>query len=686
MQRAPRCVLWVPASKTRSFITCAQRSLASPASEPLSSPPSPAIHLRNYQEECIQSVLSYLNKGHKRLGISLATGSGKTVIFTQLIDRIKPSQPSATQTLIIAHRRELVEQAAKHCSNAYPTKLVEIEMGNLQASGSADITVASVKSLNSGHRISKFDPARFKLVIVDEAHHIVASSYMDTLRHFGLVKSRDAAYSPTDMLQHSGPATSSGTAYPPALIGVSATLSRFDGIRLSDAIDHIVYHKDYIDMIQDNWLSNVIFTTVQSKADISRVKKGPSGDFQTGDLSTAVNNAETNEITVRSWLSKAADRKSTLVFCVDLAHLTALTAAFRSHNVDARFVTGDTSKQIRGERLDAFRNRQYPVLLNCGVFTEGTDIPNIDCVLLARPTRSRNLLVQMIGRGMRLHPEKTNCHVIDMVASLNVGIVSTPTLFGLDPAETVNEADVDQMRSLQERKELEGLREQEVEAAETVKPRRLPAQELPQNITFTDYGSVYDLIDDASADRHIRGMSALAWVLVGENRYILSSQNGEYLTIETPPASAGPGELVRVWYTQKVPEESYHVGNSPFMRPRQVARSLTFSDAVHAADTFATSRFPWRYVQHTQRWRKMPATEGQLMFLNKFRDMDDQLNADRISKGKAGDMITKLKHGAKGWFSRLEASKRKKSRIQNGVQEAASRRRREQVKVGPLTS
>ncbi|KAL8952840.1 MAG: hypothetical protein Q9222_001275 [Ikaeria aurantiellina] len=184
----------------------------------------PTVRLRDYQEECIQSVLSYLEKGHKRLGISLATGSGKTVIFTQLIDRIEPLQNGATQTLILAHRRELVEQAARHCANAYPTKSIDIEMGNLFATGNADITVASVRSIMSGDRISKFDPRKFKLVLVDEAHHIVASSYMDTLQHFGLVKSNESGYRP-------------------ALVGVSATLSRFDGIRLSDAIDHIVYHK-----------------------------------------------------------------------------------------------------------------------------------------------------------------------------------------------------------------------------------------------------------------------------------------------------------------------------------------------------------------------------------------------------------------------------------------------------------
>ena len=104
-------------------------------------------------------------------------------------------------------------------------------MGNLHASGGADITIASVWSIASGDRMLKFDPSRFKLVLVDEAHHIVAAKFMETLNHFGLLlKDSTNAESPT----------------PAALVGVSATLSRFDGLRLSDALDHIVYHK-YVD-------------------------------------------------------------------------------------------------------------------------------------------------------------------------------------------------------------------------------------------------------------------------------------------------------------------------------------------------------------------------------------------------------------------------------------------------------
>jgi ATP-dependent helicase IRC3 len=188
-------------------------------------PPLPKIQLREYQEECIQAVLAYINAGHKRLGVSLATGSGKTVIFTHLIDRIPPTG-NASQTLILAHRRELVEQAARHCTLAYPDKHVDIEMGNSQASGAADITVASIQSITSGERLQKFDPSRYKLVLVDEAHHIVSQTYLDVLEHFGLRHASD---------------WNKTTA--PVLVGVSATFSRFDGRALGAAIDHIVYHR-----------------------------------------------------------------------------------------------------------------------------------------------------------------------------------------------------------------------------------------------------------------------------------------------------------------------------------------------------------------------------------------------------------------------------------------------------------
>ena len=529
-------------------------------------------------------------------------------------------------------------------------------MGPLHASGSADITVASIQSITSGDRISKFEPKRFKLVLVDEAHHIVAAGYMKMLEYFGLSQPQ-----PTS----------------PALVGVSATLSRFDGVGLGAALDHVVYHKDYIDMIGEKWLSDVIFTTVQSKADISKVKKGANGDFQPGELSQAVNTDQINEITVKSWRTKAEGRKSTLVFCVDLAHVAGLTNKFREHGIEAQFVTGETPKAERSARLDAFRQGQFPVLLNCGVFTEGTDIPNIDCVLIARPTKSRNLLVQMIGRGMRLHHEKENCHIIDMVASLETGIVTTPTLFGLDPAELVEEAKVEDMKEMQKLREEEVIRRQNLEsinAYSTEVPRR--------SVTFTDYDSVFDLIADTSEDLHIRAMSPHAWVCVAQDKYILANPSGSYLRIEKDAESSTKRYIVTE--TVVLRPSASRPFKAPFMKPRRIAGGLTFADTLHAADTFARSKYPFQFIARSQPWRNRPATESQIMFLNKLRPKDDQLTPEDVTKGNAGDMITKLKHGAKGRFTGIEADRRRLGRMRLKTEQAQALKEREQVSVGPF--
>lgn len=617
---------------------------------------STSLKLRPYQEECIEAVLDYVSKGERRLGISLATGSGKTVIFSHLIDRIPIPTRNATQTLILAHRRELVEQAAKHCRALYPEKSVEVEMGSSSASGVADITIASVPSLVSGGRLLKFDPDRFKLVLVDEAHHIVAPSYLEVLRHFNLIQ--DGLKSHT------------------ALVGVSATFSREDGLSLGKAIDHIVYHKDYVDFIKDDWLSNVIFTTVKSGADLSKVRSS-RGDFQAGSLSKAVNTEKNNAMVVRSWLAKASKRKSTLVFCVDLAHVASLTAIFRHHGIDAQFITGDTDAKVRKTRLEAFKAGKYPVLINCGIFTEGTDIPNIDCVVLARPTKSRNLLVQMMGRGLRKYENKENCHVLDFVASLETGIVTTPTLFGLDPDELVEDADAATLRNLKEQKENERVREL------ASNPQNLPLGEVQDssklmgNVVFTDYDDVNDLIEDTSGERHIRAISPYAWVQVGEGHYILSTAGGDYITIKHTEKS------FEVIYTRKL---SLKIGKSksPYARPRLLATVQRFGEAVRAADKFAKEKMPFFAISKNASWRRTPASDTQIAFVNTLRDESEKLEEGSITKGQAADWITKIKHGARGRFNRITNAKRKAEKITVKMDKFQEMQRKARVSVGPV--
>lgn len=525
-------------------------------------------------------------------------------------------------------------------------------MGASHATGTADITIASVQSLTSKDRLDKFDPSQFKLVLVDEAHHIVAAGYLKVLGHFGLDQKQKQS---------------------PTLVGVSATFSRFDGVKLGAAIDEIVYHKDYVDMISDKWLSDVVFTTVESTANLSKVKSGAFGDFQTGELSKVVNTDQVNNVAVRSWMAKAGDRKSTLVFCVDLAHVSGLTHKFREHGYDARFVTGDTPKLERGETLDAFKRGEFPVLVNCGVFTEGTDIPNIDCIMLARPTRSRNLLVQMIGRGMRLHPGKKNCHIIDMVSSLDTGIVTTPTLFGLDPGELVNNVSVNDMRKLKDHKRAEERRQQEAYL--------MPGSPTPspaEAVTFTDYSSVIDLISDTSGERHIRALSEYAWVQISTDRYVLSAPSGSYLRIEPIPEPKPNGPTWRALEIRALPPGT---AKSPYATPREILTAATFTDAVHGADSYASHAFPHTYIHRHQDWRKLAPTQGQIDFVNRLRGNVKPLTAADLSKGRAADMITKLKHGARGQFAKLEAQQRRRAKQASVLD---SRMDRERVRVGPL--
>ncbi|KAL1305343.1 hypothetical protein AAFC00_002241 [Neodothiora populina] len=536
----------------------------------------------------------------------------------------------------------------------------------MHASGAADITVASVASVISGDRLQKFDPRRFKLVLVDEAHHIVARGYLDILEHFGLDENTQRSDNKPGV----------------ALVGVSATFSRHDGLRLGAAIDHIVYHKDYLDMIHDEWLSKASFTTVQSGADLSRVRDaGRKVDFQTADLSLAVNNDQINHVTVQAWLAKAKDRKSTLVFCVDLAHVTSLTAMFRSFGVDARFITSDTKKQIRTERLDAFRNGEFPVLLNCGIFTEGTDIPNIDCVLLARPTKSRNLLIQMIGRGLRLHPGKKDCHVIDMVASLETGIVTTPTLFGLDPSELLDNATAQDIESVRGKREREQVREQEASSTLPQTPSRSPSE--ISSMTFTDYDSVSDLIEDTSGERFIRSMSRNSWVQVDDDKYILSSNNGDYLRLTKDEQSAQytVTSLVKLSASET---GSIASSKAPYARPRKIATAETLQDAVHAADTYASMHYPHYYINSRATWRRSPASEKQIASLNRHRVDRQKLTPVTTNKGQAADMLTKMMHGAKGRFGKFSALKKRVANEERKRMESRLRSERERIVVGPV--
>jgi ATP-dependent helicase IRC3 len=265
-----------------------------------------------------------------------------------------------------------------------------------------------------------------------------------------------------------------------------------------------------------------------------------------------------------------------------------------------------------------------------------------------------------------------------MVASLETGIVTTPTLFGLDPQELVKDASASAMNELKDRRTSEREREaQAAQGSEIASHMTQPQKKLTGNVTFTDYDNVNDLIEDTSGERHIRALSPFAWVQIDDERYILSSNSGDFLTLKRGK------EKHEVIYNQKTPPELMTTGTkSPYLRPRVIATSINFEGAVSAADTLAKERFPFEIVNKNAGWRRKPATQAQVDMLNKFRGEDEKLTVETITKGRAGDQITKLKHGARGRFGRIVALKNKAQRSEDQKQKWKDLQRRQEVRVG----
>lgn len=370
-----------------------------------------SISLRDYQQDAIKQVKYAIERGVRRPAFVLATGGGKTMVFSHLIPdlpRITPSRGS--KVLVLAHKEELVKQAAATIQRVNPDLTVEIDMRHLKPSFQADVIVGSVPTLVRMQRLQKYNPDDFKAIILDECHHATASSWTKILKYFN-------ADSPQLEI---------------VVVGCTATMERSDAAALGNVFDEIVYERDLLSMVENKELVDVKFSSLKLDIDLKALPT-KFNDYETTSLSNLMNTEDTNIIVASSYkkLRKEYGFKATLMFCVDIDHCKTLCGVLQSHGINAQYVTGDTVKLERHGLVEDFKQGKIDVLCNVQVFTEGTDIPNIDSLFLVRPTKSRPLLVQMIGRGLRLHEGKTHCHVVDIAGTRGTGIQSVPTLFSL---------------------------------------------------------------------------------------------------------------------------------------------------------------------------------------------------------------------------------------------------------------
>lgn len=334
------------------------------------------MELRTYQKECLAAIEAAGNGRHL---CQLSTGLGKTTIFSHI--------PIRQRTLVLSHRQELVYQPLK-----YFTCPTSVEMGCDKAT---DTPVVSASVQTMARRFDSYPSDYFDTIIIDECHHSTSSTYTKIIDYF----------------------------QPERIIGFTATPNRADGIGLENVFDDIIYKKDLKWGIENKYLSPIWCRRVDIGYDLSKVAVR-MGDYAPSDLERALNVDKCNDA-IAEIVANIAE-KPVLIFAVDVAHAESI-----AKKIPGAKALSAKSKD-RTESVEAFKRGEIPVLVNCSLFTEGTDLPNTRTVIIARPTKSNALYTQMVGRGTRLAEGKEHCLLIDCVGVSNQPLCTAPTLLGLD--------------------------------------------------------------------------------------------------------------------------------------------------------------------------------------------------------------------------------------------------------------
>lgn len=336
-----------------------------------------SVELRPYQVIARDNVFSRFDSGDRSTLLVLPTGTGKTVVFGDIAGRVVAD---GGRVLVLAHRGELLTQAANTLAGVGLDSAIEKadQVARAGAWGDPMCVIASVQTMRD-KRLRSWPSKHFKLIVTDEAHHAPADSYQKVYRHL------DADWH----------------------LGVTATADRLDGENLGQVYQSLAYEYSIRDAIRDGWLARLKVVRCETTVDLDRIRT-TAGDLNQGDLEEAI--APHIEELANAIRQEIGDRR-TIVFTPDVGSGQAMASALSSLGLKAESIAG-TSKD-RDEIIDGFRKGRSRVLVNCQLLTEGFDAPFVSAIVLARPTKSRGLYSQMVGRGTRLSPGKSDCIVVD---------------------------------------------------------------------------------------------------------------------------------------------------------------------------------------------------------------------------------------------------------------------------------
>ena len=336
------------------------------------------MELRPYQKESKAAVFEQWRSGIRRTLLVLPTGCGKTIVFAKITE---DCVRNGDRVLILAHRGELLEQAADKIAKATGLGCAT-EKAEQSCLGSwFRSTVGSVQSLMRESRLKRFPEDYFNTIIIDEAHHCISDSYQRVLNHFTDAK----------------------------VLGVTATPDRGDMKNLGQVFESLAYEYTLPKAIKEGYLSPIKAVTIPLQVDLTGVGI-QSGDFKAGDLGTALDPYLER---IAEEMEKYCREKKTVVFLPLVKTSQKFRDILNAHGFRAAEVNGES--QDRAEILEDYASGKYNVLCNSMLLTEGWDCPDVDCIVVLRPTKVRSLYCQMVGRGTRLAPGKDHLLLLDFL-------------------------------------------------------------------------------------------------------------------------------------------------------------------------------------------------------------------------------------------------------------------------------
>ncbi|MBC8229495.1 DEAD/DEAH box helicase [bacterium] len=451
------------------------------------------------------------------------------------------------------------------------------------------VVVGSVQTVSRENRLEQL-PTDFDFIITDECHHGAAATYKRIYDYLGIMAG-DGEDIQSNALH----------------LGVTATPERTDKIGLDDIFDEIVFHRNIQDFIPD-YLCDLRCVQVMTYVNVDGVETW-AGDLRIEQLSALLNTGNCNELIVQAWKEHAlkADRSAlssqgrlTLVFTTDVAHARDLCLTFQANDIKASWVCGETPIDERRDILAKFAQGEIEVLTNCAVLTEGYDNPALDCIILARPTKSTLLYTQMLGRGTRTYPGKEDCLILDVSCiSTEHDLVSFPSLFGIP------------------------LKEQDGEQTLTEQLEEQDAKLFSVREGFGIEGEDVDLFDKKERVHDAYAMSNLAWVQLQQGFRLNLGRDGViniYADFSLPT-------MYRVFYRSK--RAKRQVTTHPV--------ELSWAFGLAESEARRVTRGNLTLVDKNALWRQDPATDKQIAKLAEFG-----VYRTSLTKGEASDLLAQL--------------------------------------------